>query len=135
MAIELPTTISHLFHPLRIHILLRPFNSGTFVVEALNKTAFLIIKGSECAIVDTALSTRYPPPSPPPRVVTYAYHELAYEFILTATIFCPQSKPFSGVGRQICTCKRHQNMKLFAPWLELSIAYQRLGTWVRSCFT
>ena len=43
--------------------LLYPFNSGTFVGEALNKAAFSMSKGSKCAIVDTPLSTRYAPPS------------------------------------------------------------------------
>ena len=66
--------------------LARSFNSGSFVGEALNQAAFLLRKGSECAIADTPLSTRYPPP---PRIATYAHHELVYEIILTVTFFTP----------------------------------------------
>ena len=72
--------------------LLHPFNSGTFVGEALNKADFSMSKGSKCAIVDTPLSTRYAQPS---RVAVYVNHEPAYKIILTATIF-PQSIDLSG---------------------------------------
>ena len=41
------------FHLFRNHTLLFPFNSGTFVVEALNKAVFILSKGSELATTES----------------------------------------------------------------------------------